>query len=548
MKKPNILFIMCDQLRADYLSCYGHSQVHTPHIDSIADNGVRFDKAYVPSPICGPSRMATYTGRYLSTHGVSMNYAAMSLSERFLGHYLAEYGLRTAVVGKTHVKANEDDMRWLGIDPESEQGQRIGSCGFEPYFRDDGVHPDNPRALKQAYNQYLLEKGYDSSNPWHHYANGAQDNGDFKSGWFFANASYPADIKESDSETAVMTQKAMDFIEEAGDAPWCLHLSYIKPHWPYIAPAPYHDMYAESEIPPPNRSQAEKDMAHPVIAAYMQHSESVEFSRDEVRNAIIPVYMGLIKQIDDYIGKLLAFLDEKNLRENTIIVFTSDHGDYLGDHWLGEKDLFHEESVRVPLIIADPRPKADATRGTVSTELVSTIDLVPTFIDMVGGKIPYDVLEGHSLRPLLDGDAYTSQEVIVSELDYSYQNAREILDIPQAQCRVYMLRTHEWKYVFYEGFRPQLFDLQNDPQEQHDLGASDDHQTLCRQFEAQLNEWIRYRKRRVTMTEQRVETMYSGANQARRGVYVGYTSEDDLPAGVPKPVRDKPNNISESKQ
>src|SRR5690606_31999903 len=142
---------------------------------------------------------------------------------------------------------------------------------------------------------------------------------------------------------------AMDFIDDAGEQPWCLHLSYIKPHWPYIAPAPYHAMYGPQHVLPAVRSERERAEAHPVYRAFMQEPVSRAFSRDEARATVIPAYMGLVKQIDDHFGRRLRFLEAQDLLERTMVVFTSDHGDYLGDHWLGEKELFHDASVRIPL-------------------------------------------------------------------------------------------------------------------------------------------------------------------------------------------------------
>ena len=131
-----------------------------------------------------------------------------------------------------------------------------------------------------------------------------------------------------------------------------------------------------ADVKPAIRSEKERQEAHPVFAAYMDMRYSRNMSRDEAREKVIPAYMGLIAQIDDQMGVLMKFLETRGLLDDTMIVFTSDHGDYLGDHWMGEKDLFHDPSVRVPLIIYDPRPEADATRGRVSDDLVEGIDLV----------------------------------------------------------------------------------------------------------------------------------------------------------------------------
>ncbi len=152
---------------------------------------------------------------------------------------------------------------------------------------------------------------------------------------------------------------------------------------------------------PAIRSEKERQEAHPVFAAYMDMRYSRNMARDEAREKVIPAYMGLIKQIDDQMGVLMRFLEARGLLEDTMIVFTSDHGDYLGDHWMGEKDLFHDQSAKIPLIVIDPSREADATRGSVSDALVEAIDLAPTFIEYFGGTPPGHILEG----PLADAAA-----------------------------------------------------------------------------------------------------------------------------------------------
>ena len=402
MQAKNILFIMCDQLRWDYLGHAGHKTIKTPNIDALAARGVRFTRAYVQSPVCGPSRMSFYTGRYMRSHGANWNRYPLRTGEPTIGTHLAKAGIRTVLVGKTHMQADAETMARLGIDPASDIGIRESECGFEPYERDDGLHPDP--APRPRYDRYLHEKGYSGPNPWERWANsGLSPDGTIQNGWLLAHADKPARVAEPDSETPYMTRRAMDFITEAQSdgRPWCLHLSYIKPHWPYIAPAPYHAMYSPADVLPPNRDAAERAAPHPVYAAFMNHRVGRAFADDTVRTAVIPAYMGLITQIDDQLGLLFAFLDAQNLTRSTMIVFTSDHGDYLGDHWLGEKDLFHDCSAKIPLIIVDPSPTADATRGSICDALVEAIDLAPTFLDFYQAPIPANILEGRSLLPWL---------------------------------------------------------------------------------------------------------------------------------------------------
>ena len=245
----NILFIMCDQLRWDYLSCYGHPTLATPHIDGLAARGVRFTRAYVQSPICGPSRMSFYTGRYMQSHGSNWNGVPLRVGEMTMGDYLRRSASQTVLVGKTHMAADTEGMERLGVDPKSIIGVRVSECGFDPYERDDGLHPRGPDGtLRQRPRATTAISTTRAMPATIHGTTGPTpregDGNALASGWAMRNARKPARVKEEDSETPYMTRRAMEFIREAGDKPWCLHLSYIKPHWPYIAPAPYNDMYS----------------------------------------------------------------------------------------------------------------------------------------------------------------------------------------------------------------------------------------------------------------------------------------------------------------
>ncbi len=450
--------------------------------------------------------MSFYTGRYVSSHGSTYNGVPLRIGEMTMGDHLRPLGMRVALVGKTHMTEDRRGMQRLGITRDTIEGVLASECGFEPFERDDGLWPDEANPRDTAYNRYLRAQGYNVDNPWHEFANAARgDDGEVLSGWLMRNASLPAAVREEHSETAYMTNRAMDFITEADGEPWCLHLSYIKPHWPYIAPAPYHDMYGPGDVLPANRSEAERDNPHPVVGAFMQHEESRNFAREEVRKAVIPAYMGLIKQFDDHLGRLFSFLEERSLMDDTLLVVTSDHGDYLGDHWLGEKELFHEESVRIPLIVCDPDAAADKTRGSVDDRFVEAIDLAPTFVDAVGGSVPAHILEGQSLLPLLRGEAVGWRDVAVSECDYAFRKARQILGRVPAESRAYMLRTDRWKYVEYDGFRPQLFDLSADPQELHDLGADPGHEDVRQHLHERLFDWMRNRQMRTTISDEEIE-------------------------------------------
>ena len=517
----NILFIMTDQLRADYLSCMGHPSLETPHLDNLAVRGVRFTRAYSQAPVCGPSRMSFYTGRYMFSHGSHWNGVPLNLGERTMGEYMRPLGLRTVLVGKTHFVADSEGMRRVGLDPESRDGVLFGEGGFEPLERDDGLHAQQSLNPNLAYNSYLRSHGFEGENPWHDWANSAEGpNGEILSGWHLKNSPLPARVPEEHSETAYMTNRAMEFIDESGAEPWCLHLSYIKPHWPYMAPAPYHAMYGPNHVLPAVRNESERSNPHPVHGAYMDHVEAKTFVDEEVRKAVIPAYMGLVKQVDDHIGRLMAFLDERGRLDDTMIVFTSDHGDYLGDHWLGEKELFHEASVRIPMIVVDPDAAADVTRGTADDRLVEAIDVLPTFLDVLGGDAQPHRLEGRSLAPLLRGARDVEwRDAAIAEADYAWRAARFTLDRGPADCRAFMVRTDRWKYIHYEGFRPQLFDLDEDPNELNDLGESPNHAATRAKLHERLFAWLRQRCFRTTLSDDEVAKRTD--TSAKRGFLIG---------------------------
>lgn len=516
----NILFIMYDQLRFDYLSCAGHPHLHTPNFDRVAAMGVRFTNAYVQSPICGASRMCFYTGRYASSHGAQWNGFPLRVGEQTLGDHLRKAGMDCWLLGKTHMKADVEGMERLGLSPDSTIGARQAECGFDAWVRDDGLWGQGPDGYydekRSPYNEYLKSKGYDGENPWADYANAGVSDAQIASGWMFRNADRPANIREEDSETPWLTSQTLEFMAQAKE-PWCAHVSFIKPHWPYIVPAPYHAMYGPDQIPQACRHPAEQEDPHPVFGAYMENKIAQAFQRDEVREKVIPAYMGLIKQCDDQLGRLLDHLETTDTLKDTMIVLTSDHGDYLGDHWLGEKDLFHEQSVKVPMIIYDPRTPANATRGTTCDALVESLDLAATFVDAAGGKVPDHIIEGRSLLPWLRGEQPVWRAFVISEYDYSATPQCVKLGLEPREARLFMVFDGRYKLMHAEGgFRPMLFDLTEDPDEFFDLAKGDSHKAEIDRLYALLAQWGRRLSQRVTRSEDDIKAMRGASG--RKGI------------------------------
>lgn len=513
----NVLFIMADQLRADHLACYGHPYIRTPNIDALAQKGVKFERAFVNSGVCGPSRMSYYTGRYPSTHGATWNRVPLSVGEVTMGEYLRQHQLNLVLAGKTHVMPDHEGLARLNLDGGSELGQLLYKGGFEEIDRYDGHHEPG---LESGYPAYLRHHGYVSDDPWTDFVISAlNEKGEKVSGWYMRNARFPALVKEEHSETAYMTDQAIDFMSKQGDQPWVMHLSYVKPHWPYIAPAPYHSMYNADQCLPVIRTEEEKEDAHPVVAAYREQEESLSFAQDECIRTVRPAYQGLITQLDDHLGRLFEHMEQQGLMDNTLIVLTADHGDFLGDHWLGEKELFYDTVQQVPMIIMDPRPEANASRGQSLTEMVEAVDVLPTLLDALGIAIPCHRIEGRSLQPLLFQQHNSWRNTVYSELDYSYRRSRLLLNRTPHDSRAWAIRTERWYYVYWMDLPEQLFDLENDPHQLQDLGRSYSHQAIRDTLRQELLVWFSQLKRRTTVTTAAIEKGTDAYKKA--GVFFG---------------------------
>jgi arylsulfatase A-like enzyme len=513
----NVLFVMCDQLRRDHLSCYG-GRVPTPNLDRLAAQGVRFDHAYVQSGVCGPSRMSMYTGRYVSSHGATWNNVPLSTAEVTLGDHLRAAGRAATLAGKTHVLPDDESCARYGIEIGSERAALLRAGGFVEFERFDGHAP--PTA-KSGYAPWLRAHGYASEDPWSDFAISVDEGGRAASGWSMRNVHLPARVAEPHSETAYLTGVALDWIRAQGETPWVLHLSYVKPHWPYVAPAPYHALFRGQDTGPIVRSPQDGTAdEHPVMHAYRSHDESLSFGREEVARHVRPAYMGLVAQVDAHLGRIFDALREHGRMRDTLIVFTSDHGDYLGDRGLGEKELFHDEIVRVPFLVYDPDPRADARRGTSDARFVEAVDIVPTILDALAVAPARHRVEGRSLLPLTRGENVDGwRDCAVSELDYAFRRARQVLNRGVHDCRAIMVRTADWKYVHWQGFRPQLFDLAVDPQELRDLGGEPGLERVRVAMRDRLLNWFCGLNRRTTIADKGVVERTDA--HRRRGIHIG---------------------------
>jgi arylsulfatase A-like enzyme len=236
-----------------------------------------------------------------------------------------------------------------------------------------------------------------------------------------------------------------------------------------------------------------------------------------------PVYKGLVKQIDDELGRLFDHLHALGRFDDTLIIFTADHGDLSGDHWLGEKEYFFEPVMRVPFIVVDPSPLAHATRGTTSSSLVESVDVVPTILDALGLPVPTHRIEGRSLLSLTRGASPADppwRDCVFGQLDYAWREARHVLQRRPDECKGFMVRDERYKYMHWQGYSCQLFDLKEDPDELHDLGLHPAHASTRADMQARLFQWFRDARRRTTESDAQVEAR-THAHERMMGILIG---------------------------
>jgi arylsulfatase A-like enzyme len=483
-RRPNFLFIITDQHRADHLGCYGNRIVRTPSIDSLAARGRRFQNFFVNVPICMPNRASIMTGRMASLHGALHNGIPLSRQHVTFVDVLRAAGYRTALVGKSHLQA------FTGL-----QATRT-------YTVRDGYEAPSP-PLREAYRHTRRGPDYDLENikTWSSSLQSrcggdfygfeqvdiAADHADAASGDYllWARAKRPDFDKLVGSQNALPDNRinapqawrtavpedlySTRYIEErtiarlhdyaaTRDQPFFIQMSFPDPHHPFTPPGRYWDMYDPATIPLP-ASFGKGDL--PPIAAMRdalrqgsdpRNSQSPFAVSDREAREIIALTYGMISMIDDSIGRVLAKMSDLGLAENTVVIFTSDHGDYMGDHGLMLKMLLHYRGlIRVPFIWSEP-----GIQPTVDTTLGSSIDIASSVLSRAGIEL-YNGMQG---RDLLGDPAAAPDSVIIEE-----DSQRPVIGFERLQ-RVRTIVTARWRMSVRLGETwGELFDLDSDPHE-----------------------------------------------------------------------------------
>jgi choline-sulfatase len=439
MSHPNILFIMSDQLIAALTGAYGHPLAHTPNLDRLAERGVRFDAAYTPFPLCAPGRACIATGRHASEIGAWDNGALLAADHPTYAHYLANAGYDTVASGKLH---------YVGPDQLHGLNRRLTT---DIYSSDFGIMPEwiaikeaqgrNPEAIMEQRRRY----------------NTASYVGDaVQVGVWHNPLAY-------DEEAGF---RACEYLRARGTSdvtdPFFLIASFHHPHEPFWPTALDWALYQDAEVEIPDYP-ADMEERGSVMDRWLNAYHGTERYSLRDRESLLRLrrgYLGQVTYVDRKVGELLEALEQSGLADSTVIVFTSDHGDMLGERAMVQKRCFYEWSCRVPLIIRFPD---GSHAGTACATPVSLLDLLPTFCELAGAETltPHD---GHSLLSLLSG----------SEPGYPvFSQAHEAVGMP---CL--MVRRGAYKYTYVHGHDEQLFDVEADPDEWNNLAADPAHGAL----------------------------------------------------------------------
>jgi len=436
MKPSNLLFIMSDEHTREVLGCYGNRIAQTPHLDALAGRGTRFVNAYTNSPICVPARAGFATGRYV--HQTRCWDSAQHYHGQIpsWGHRLMERGHRVTSIGKLHYRDTRDSN---GFDEE-----------ILPLHAHKGL----------GWVRGLLRK----------------ELRDFPETADFAQKIGPGESAYTQFDRKVCGA-ACDWLRQAGtgsddDKPWVLFVGFVAPHFPLIAPQRFYDLYAFAPIPRPRQYEMQRHRLNPAVAALRDFYNYNDYFDPQRLKIALASYYGLCSFLDDNIGQILTILKAYGLSQNTRVIYTSDHGECLGNRGMWTKQVMYEESAAIPLIMAGSDIPANRTVNTP----VSLADGYPTIIESSGETLIEEDkgLPGRSwIRIANEPD---TERIVFSE----YHDGGSITGS-------YMIRIGPWKYIYHVGYSPELYNLDRDPHETQDLAHDPGHADVCRECLAALH-------------------------------------------------------------
>ena len=487
----NILFITADQWRGDCLSALNHPHVKTPNLDAIAADGITFKRHYAQATPCGPSRACLYTGMYMHNHRSVLNGTPLDARHTNVALETRKAGYKPALFGYTD----------FSHDPRH---YAPGDYVLENY---EGVLPGmvpvcHVNSTAKPWLADLKSKGYEVPDhasemlkPRINYS-GAKNKG---------KTYTPPIFKAEDSSAAFLVGEAIKYLSVRQAKPWFVHLSFLSPHPPYIVSEPFNTQYNANDMRPPIRQQTpEKEASqHPWLDHYLfnQAGDNYTFGANSCDNIFLSdlelrqikaTYYGMMSEIDVQIGRLVDYLKQIGAYDNTLIIFTSDHGDMQGDHWMLSKSCYFEQAFNVPLILRDPGAEANQSRGTVIEAFTESIDIMPTILDLISQEIPTQC-NGHSLLPFCRGEqpeGWRQEYHAAFDLRSPYKfNEKPPLGLDKIKCMVNIARGERYKYVHFAGLPPLFFDLQKDPDEFINRFSDPDYQQRVLEHTGKMLTW-----------------------------------------------------------
>lgn len=501
-ERPNILLICADQWRGDCISALGHKNAKTPNLDALMRESVTFTRHFGQCTPCGPSRTSLLTGLYLMNHRSGRNGTPLDARHTNIALEARKAGYDPALFGYTDTTP----------DP---RGKHPNDPALTAY--DEGVLPgfSTPMHLPEDMGKWvsdLIARGYDLPN-------GRDDvfrpRKDFVKpadrGFRYIPTVFPAE----ESETAFLTDEFLKWLLVRENKPWFAHFVFFRPHPPFIAPEPYNGAVHPADVDFPERAATPEleGSQHPLLAHELaqvarpgnfdEHNpmDLVRMEELEVRQ-MRATYYGLIAEVDTQLGRIIQHLKDTGQYERTLIVVTSDHAEMLGEHYVWGKEIYFDPSFHLPLVIRDPRPEADATRGKLIEDFSEAIDVMPTVLEWLGLEIPR-TSDGASLLPLIHGEKPEDwRDAVFFEHDFRNVRSQAVetaLGIPSDKCSYAVVRDDRYKYVHFAALPPLLFDIANDPKERVNLANDPAHVPTLLHYAQKLLDWrLTYQERGLT--------------------------------------------------
>jgi choline-sulfatase len=434
--RPNLLILMSDQHNPHVLGCRGDAVVRTPHLDALAASGVSFENTYCQAPICVPARMSFLTGQQPSRTRVWHNTDVLPSHVPTFAHALGATGYETVLVGRMHFEGVD---QWHGFEK-----LLVGNI-TPAYAHIPHTLPKRLLIGAQGNSRAAVELAGPGSTTY----------------------------QAHDEQVAAATAKFLMERSRAGARPFCAVAGFVLPHSPYICSREdfnqYYDRVTLPAVPP-----GYFENLHPAIALWRKNRGIENLPPGTIRRARA-AYYGLVTHFDRLVGSVMSALRQSGLDRNTIVVYTSDHGDMAGENGMWWKNSFYEGSVTVPLIVSGPGVLSSGVRVR---QITSLIDVCPTLLDLAGAR-PLPNATGASLVPLLRGEQGSLPNEAFSEFP-------PVMGVPAMR----MIRSGKWKLIHYENYRPQLFDIESDPHEYNDLGESLEHAPIrARLHQRVLHDW-----------------------------------------------------------